>query len=130
MVEVKGRCMKCKQERVMKNPEQIKMKNGNAAVKGTCPVCGTKMFKIGSIGGKKGGAEEDIPVDDILGANESEMKSGSMEGGCGCKQGSEEGIIGGATRRKKKSKKSSRKSSKDAAPKPRRSSRRSRRSRK
>jgi hypothetical protein len=31
----------------MKNPTSIKMKNGKPATKGTCPVCGTKMFKIG-----------------------------------------------------------------------------------
>lgn len=38
--------MKCKQAREMKNPVQEKMANGRDAVKGTCSVCGTKMFKI------------------------------------------------------------------------------------
>jgi hypothetical protein len=39
--------VKCKAKREMKNPESIIMKNGRKAAKGTCPVCGTKMFKIG-----------------------------------------------------------------------------------
>jgi hypothetical protein len=40
-------CMKCKTKREMQNPEQITMKNGRPATQGVCPVCGTKMFKIG-----------------------------------------------------------------------------------
>lgn len=40
-------CVKCKAKREVKNPEQITMKNGKAALKGTCPVCGTSVFKIG-----------------------------------------------------------------------------------
>ncbi len=31
----------------MKEPKAITMKNGKPATEGTCPVCGTKMFKIG-----------------------------------------------------------------------------------
>jgi len=31
----------------MSNPQQITMKNGRPATQGTCPSCGTKMFKIG-----------------------------------------------------------------------------------
>ena len=40
-------CMKCKGKREMSNPQQITMKNGRPATQGTCPKCGTKMFKIG-----------------------------------------------------------------------------------
>jgi hypothetical protein len=40
-------CMKCKTKREMQNPQQITMKNGRPATQGTCPVSGTKMFKIG-----------------------------------------------------------------------------------
>ena len=40
-------CVKCKAKKEMKDPEQITMKNGRPATKGTCPDCGTKMFKIG-----------------------------------------------------------------------------------
>lgn len=43
---VKGYCMKCKKKREMKNPKLVTMKNGRKAYKGTCSVCGTKMFAI------------------------------------------------------------------------------------
>lgn len=41
-------CVKCKAHREMKDPEPYTMKNGKPATKGTCPVCGTKMNKIGA----------------------------------------------------------------------------------
>ena len=31
----------------MEDEKQITMKNGQSALSGICPVCGTKMFKIG-----------------------------------------------------------------------------------
>ncbi|MGD0352356.1 MAG: DUF5679 domain-containing protein [Dehalococcoidia bacterium] len=40
-------CMKCKTKREMSNPKAIKMKNSRPATQGTCPKCGTKMFRIG-----------------------------------------------------------------------------------
>jgi len=41
-------CVKCKTKRDMKDAVQITMKNGRPATEGKCPVCGTKMFKIGA----------------------------------------------------------------------------------
>ncbi|MGB3988688.1 MAG: DUF5679 domain-containing protein [Minisyncoccales bacterium] len=43
-------CVKCKAKREVQNEEEVEMK-GKGGVKrraltGTCPVCGTKMFKI------------------------------------------------------------------------------------
>ena len=43
-----GYCMKCKAQREIKNAKQITMKNGRPATGGACPVCGTKIFKIGA----------------------------------------------------------------------------------
>jgi len=40
-------CVKCKAKKVIKDPKAIKMKNGRPATRGTCPKCGTKMFRIG-----------------------------------------------------------------------------------
>jgi RNase P subunit RPR2 len=40
-------CMKCRTKKVIKNPKAITMKNGKPATQGTCPTCGTKMFRIG-----------------------------------------------------------------------------------
>jgi len=44
---VSGYCVKCRSKRGMASPEQTTMKNGKPAVRGTCPVCGTGMFRIG-----------------------------------------------------------------------------------
>ncbi len=41
-------CMKCRTKREMKNPEKVTLKNGRPATRGTCPTCGTKVFRIGS----------------------------------------------------------------------------------
>ena len=41
-------CVKCKTKREIKDAQQIQMKNGRPATQGSCPVCGTKMFKIGA----------------------------------------------------------------------------------
>ncbi len=43
-------CVKCKAKREMKDAKEVEM-NGKGGVKrramrGTCPECGTKMFKI------------------------------------------------------------------------------------
>lgn len=42
-----GYCMKCRKKREIKNPRSIKMRNGRPATQGVCPVCNTKMFRIG-----------------------------------------------------------------------------------
>jgi Zn finger protein HypA/HybF involved in hydrogenase expression len=45
-----GYCVKCKAKKEMKDAKEVEMK-GKGGVKrramtGTCPVCGTKMFRI------------------------------------------------------------------------------------
>jgi hypothetical protein len=40
-------CVKCKAKREVKDPKNVTMKNGKKALQGTCPVCGTKLFRIG-----------------------------------------------------------------------------------
>jgi len=40
-------CMKCRKKVEMNNPRRITMKNGRPANQGTCPKCGTKVFRIG-----------------------------------------------------------------------------------
>lgn len=40
-------CVKCRAKKEMQNAQEITMKNGKPATQGTCPDCGTKMFKIG-----------------------------------------------------------------------------------
>lgn len=41
-----GYCVKCKAKRQIADAKTVKMANGRPALKGTCPVCGTGMFKI------------------------------------------------------------------------------------
>jgi len=41
--------MKCRAKREIKDPKQVKLKNGRPAVKGTCPKCGTNVFRIGKM---------------------------------------------------------------------------------
>ena len=40
-------CVKCRAKQEMVSPEEVTLKNGKPATKGTCAACGTKMFKIG-----------------------------------------------------------------------------------
>jgi len=47
MAATEGYCVKCKSKKEMKDAQEITMKNGRPATQGTCPDCGTKMFKIG-----------------------------------------------------------------------------------
>jgi hypothetical protein len=45
--KVISRCMRCKTNRVMKNPLATTFKNGREGYTGFCPVCGSKMTKMG-----------------------------------------------------------------------------------
>ena len=40
-------CVKDRKKVEIKNPRAITMKNGKAATQGICPICGTKVFRIG-----------------------------------------------------------------------------------
>jgi Zn finger protein HypA/HybF involved in hydrogenase expression len=40
-------CLKCRTKREMRDEKRVTLKNGRPAVEGKCPVCGTRMFKIG-----------------------------------------------------------------------------------
>ena len=39
-------CLKCKVKKDVTNAEEITMKNGRPALRGTCPTCGGKVQKI------------------------------------------------------------------------------------
>jgi len=43
---LEGRCMRCKENREMKDITLDKTKRGTFMAKGTCTKCGTKMAKI------------------------------------------------------------------------------------
>jgi pimeloyl-ACP methyl ester carboxylesterase len=44
---IEAYCMKCKVKRGMLNPTEVTLKNGRPALRGTCEVCGTSLFRIG-----------------------------------------------------------------------------------
>ena len=46
MEKIMCRCMKCKEQREMKNGKEVTMKNGMRAMKGVCSHCGTTCFRI------------------------------------------------------------------------------------
>lgn len=46
---MEGYCVKCKAKREMTDTKSITMKNGRPATSGKCPVCGTKVFRIGKV---------------------------------------------------------------------------------
>ena len=51
---VEGRCMKCKMQVEIKDAKEVSFKGKAgemAAMAGTCPTCGTKVFRI--VGKKK-----------------------------------------------------------------------------
>ncbi len=43
----KAYCVRCKKKREMKNPKAVTLKNKRKATKGSCPVCGSGMYRIG-----------------------------------------------------------------------------------
>jgi hypothetical protein len=43
---IEAYCMKCRQKRNMLMPRQVTTKNGRTAMEGTCPICGTKLFRF------------------------------------------------------------------------------------
>lgn len=45
-VKYEAYCLRCKEKRIVKNPELVLMKTGMKSIKGICPKCGCKMFKI------------------------------------------------------------------------------------
>ena len=43
---MEGYCVKCKAKKEIKGAAEVTMKNGRIAMKGSCPSCGTGMFRI------------------------------------------------------------------------------------
>lgn len=43
---VEAYCVKCRKKVKIKNPVKVTLKNGRKAIRGICPYCGTKVFRI------------------------------------------------------------------------------------
>ena len=46
-LNIEAYCVKCKAKRSVDNPTPVFTAKGQAAVKGTCPECGTRVFRMG-----------------------------------------------------------------------------------
>jgi pimeloyl-ACP methyl ester carboxylesterase len=44
--EIQAYCVRCRQKRAIENPRRIVTRKGRSAIEGTCPVCGTKLFRF------------------------------------------------------------------------------------
>ena len=44
--QIEAYCVKCKQKRIMDNATDTTTKNGRRAKEGSCPVCGTRLFRF------------------------------------------------------------------------------------
>ena len=47
VAKMQAYCIKCRAKKEMKGAKSITLKNGRPATQGVCPVCGTKMFRVG-----------------------------------------------------------------------------------
>lgn len=58
-ITIEAYCVKCKQKRRVLNAQEVTMKNGRIAIRGTCEVCGSNLFRIGRLD-KETTAEESL----------------------------------------------------------------------
>lgn len=49
MIAVTAYCVKCREKVSLDKYKKITMKNGRPAIRSICPVCGTKVFRIGKV---------------------------------------------------------------------------------
>ena len=45
-MEFEGYCVKCREQRMIRDPETVTLSNGRPAYQGSCPVCGTRVSRI------------------------------------------------------------------------------------
>lgn len=53
-------CVRCKVKRPMNGGEAVTLRNGRAAIEGTCPECGTKVFRM--VGGAAKASPASAPL--------------------------------------------------------------------
>lgn len=49
LAEPTAYCVRCKEKKTIENPHPDVMKNGRDCVRGTCPTCSSRVFKIGKM---------------------------------------------------------------------------------
>ena len=53
-------CVKCREKREMQDPQPVFTATGTPGTRGTCPVCGTAMFRMGATPAHEGLAKPDV----------------------------------------------------------------------
>jgi pimeloyl-ACP methyl ester carboxylesterase len=48
-LRIEAYCVKCKTKTQIKDPHEVTLKNGSPAIRGTCSVCETNVFRIGRL---------------------------------------------------------------------------------
>ena len=46
---LEGYCFRCRSTRILNNPIQVWMKNGQSRIQGLCTTCGSNMSKMGKL---------------------------------------------------------------------------------
>jgi len=96
---VQAYCVKCHTTREMKNAKSVTMKNGRPATKGVCPVCGTKMYRIGKSGDRallamtkavSKSSLSDVPADKVFRCHDGRVIKNLDELGAALREMSEE----------------------------------------
>ena len=60
-----GYCFGCKSRRRIKDPVQLRMKNGRSRIQGSCETCGVNMSKLGKLASPaspKGRGASTLPI--------------------------------------------------------------------
>ena len=70
MSDIEAYCVKCKQKRIMNDPQPKWSSNGGAFTSGICPVCGTKLTRFG-----KTEAHDGLPKPVVVKKAPSKQKS-------------------------------------------------------
>ncbi|MEA3440082.1 MAG: type I DNA topoisomerase [Chloroflexota bacterium] len=66
-------CVKCKEKRQIENSQAVFTNGGTPATSGVCPVCGTKMFRMG-----RTEAHEGMTAPKVIKRNNRNKRSGKM----------------------------------------------------
>ena len=64
VMTVQAYCEPCRAKTDIQNPKEVKLQNGRPAVKGSCSVCGTNVFRIGAMPKKATPPKDETPTTD------------------------------------------------------------------
>lgn len=72
-------CFKCRQRREIKDPKQVTLKNGKPAITGTCPVCGSKLYRERKMRKKGKAVQRTINSDDPVMLSVRDFKMAAID---------------------------------------------------